>query len=138
MLEDERGPWRSSIRRQQIHGPIQITTAGPVGNQVAQPYHGSPAAALCVHLMDHYRFWSARHALLAPGSMGENLTLDGVLENEVCAGDVVQVGTAVLQVSGPRTPCANLARFLGRTDWVKQMSLRTGPAFTCAYLRRAF
>ncbi len=69
---------------------------------------------------------------LGPGGVGENLTLDGVLEGEVCAGDVIQIGTAVLQVSGPRTPCANLARFVGRADWVKQTVIMNRTGF---YLR---
>ena len=105
-----------------------MTPTGFAGDQVTQPYHGSPEAAVCAHLMNHYRFWNAQGMALNPGGVGENLTLDGVLESEVCAGDVVRVGTAVLQVSGPRTPCANLARFGGRPDWVKQtvQANRTG------------
>jgi MOSC domain-containing protein YiiM len=56
---------------------------------------------------------------LEPGYVGENLTLAGITENEVCAGDIVRVGTALIQVTGPRVPCANLARRIGRRDWVK-------------------
>ena len=86
-----------------------------------------------MHLLDHYRFWNTKYGIqLAPGSVGENFTLDGVLESEVCAGDIVEVGTARFQVSGPRTPCANLARHLGRPDWVKKTVLENRTGF---YLR---
>ncbi len=100
---------------------------------MTQPYHGGPGAAVCVHLLDHYRFWNAKLGLgMAPGSMGENLTLDAILEEDVCAGDIVSVGTATFQVSGPRTPCANLARHLGQADWVKRTVLENRTGF---YLR---
>ncbi|MCA9926433.1 MAG: MOSC domain-containing protein, partial [Anaerolineales bacterium] len=56
---------------------------------------------------------------LAAGSFGENLTLANIEEDEICAGDIVRTGTAVVQVTGPRIPCANLARRIGRPDWVK-------------------
>ena len=70
--------------------------------------------------MDHYHFWSAHYGLqLEAGSVGENFTLDGITEEEICAGDIIRVGSAVLQVAGPRVPCANLARRIGRADWVR-------------------
>jgi len=45
--------------------------------------------------------------------------LDGISENEINIGDTVQLGTALVQVSGPRVPCANQGRHVGRPDWVK-------------------
>lgn len=65
---------------------------------------------------------------LSAGNVGENGTLEGITEEEINAGDIVRLGTARLQVSGPRVPCANLARRIGRTDWVRLSILhnRTG------------
>lgn len=132
-LEDSRGRWQSSIRRTATSAPVEVTLEGLRGDRVTQPYHGSPGAAVCVHLLDHYRFWNAKFGLgLVPGGMGENLTLDGILESDVCAGDVIRVGTATFQVSGPRTPCANLARHIGHADWVKKTVLENRTGF---YLR---
>ena len=91
-----------------------------VGDRVTQPYHGGPNAALCVHLQDHYRFWNERYGVrLAAGSVGENFTVDQLTEDAVCVGDVVRCGTVLAQVSGPRVPCANQGRHVGRPDWVK-------------------
>jgi MOSC domain-containing protein YiiM len=119
-ITDERGTWRSSIYREPAHGPVQAQTGGLVGDKVTQPYHGGPDSAICVHLFDHYRFWNEHYGLdLKPGSVGENFTLDHITEDQVCAGDIVRVGTALVQVSGPRVPCANQARRIGRADWVK-------------------
>ena len=102
-------------------GPVAVNTDGLRGDRVTQTYHGGPDAAVCVHLLDHYRFWNMKYgAGLKAGAVGENFTLDGIPEDAVCAGDIVRLGTVLLQVSGPRVPCANLARHLGHPDWVRR------------------
>ena len=119
-IVDERGTWTSSIYRDRIEGAIEVSLQGLAGDKVAQPYHGGPGAAICVHLADHYAFWKREYGIYLPaGSMGENITLADLTEAEICAGDVVRLGTVVAQVSGPRVPCANLARRISRSDWVK-------------------
>src|SRR6266496_3601655 len=107
-ITDQRGTWTSSIYRDRVEGPVPLQQEGLAGDKAAQPYHGGPDAALCVHLLDHYGFWERQYGLkLPPGSVGENVTLDRISENEICVGDVVRVGSALVQVSGPRVPCAN-------------------------------
>ncbi len=70
--------------------------------------------------MDHYAFWNTRFGMdLKPGWVGENVTLKNITEDQICVGDQIRLGTALVQVSGPRVPCANLARRIGRPDWVK-------------------
>jgi len=119
-ITDEAGTWTSSILRDPVTGPVNVHTMGLEGDRVAQPYHGGPGAAICVHLMDHYRFWNREFGMnLRAGFVGENFTLESITEDLVCAGDIVQIGTARFQVSGPRVPCANLARRIGRQDWVR-------------------
>lgn len=119
-ITDSRGTWISSIYRDPVTGPIAVTGTGLAGDKVAQPYHGGPGAEICVHLLDHYRFWNERYGLsLKAGFVGENFTLDKITEDEVCVGDILRAGTSLVQVSGPRVPCANLARRIGRPDWVK-------------------
>ena len=118
-ITDDQGTWVSSILRSPVLGRIEVGARGLVGDAVAQPYHGSPDAAVCAHLLDHYLFWNAHLGMhLEPGMVGENVTLADITEDQVCAGDVIKVGTAILQVSGPRIPCANLARRIGRPDWI--------------------
>lgn len=119
-ITDDRGSWVSSIRRDRVTGPIRVDAAGLAGDRVTQPYHGGPGAAVCVHLSHHYDFWNRAYGMhLAPGSVGENVTLAGLTEDEVFVGDIVRVGSALVQVSGPRTPCANQARHIGRPDWLR-------------------
>ena len=120
VLHDERGEWVSSIQRERVDAPIEVLKGMLSGDKVTQPYHGGADAAICVHLCDHYRFWRESYGVdLKPGGVGENFVLDGITEDEIFAGDIVRVGTALLQVSGPRVPCANQARHVGRSDWIK-------------------
>lgn len=119
-ITDERGTWTSSIYRDPVSTPVQAQKGGLVGDKVTQPYHGGADADICVQLLDHYHFWQTHYGLaLQPGFVGENFTLAAIKEEQICAGDIVRVGTALVQVTGPRTPCANQARRIGRKDWVK-------------------
>jgi MOSC domain-containing protein YiiM len=128
-LHDAQGEWVSSIARDAVMGPVTVATRGLAGDQATQPYHGDPEKAVCFHSLAHYQYWNERLGLrLGPGSVGENLTLDGADESNVCVGDVFQIGSAQVQVDGPRTPCDTQARRVGRADWVALTlaSMRTG------------
>jgi MOSC domain-containing protein YiiM len=128
-LTDQQGSWRSSIFRDPVDGPVQLERRGLRGDRATQPFHGTPDQAVCGHFADHYRYWQAHYGMaLKPGDVGENWTLEDVTEDEVCVGDIYRVGTALVQVSGARTPCATQARRVGRPDWVKLTlrALRTG------------
>lgn len=75
--------------------------------------HGGSDKAVCAYPFDHYPYWEARLGrALAPAAFGENLTLEGALERQVCVGDVYRAGAAYLQVSQPRQPCDKLAAWL--------------------------
>jgi MOSC domain-containing protein YiiM len=119
-LRDERGEWLSSIVRKRAGGPVLLGAEGFEGDKVTQTYHGGPEAAACVHLADHYRFWREQYAVeLSHGHLGENVVLCGMTEDEVHAGDILRIGSALVQVSGPRVPCDTQGRRAGRSDWVK-------------------
>jgi MOSC domain-containing protein YiiM len=128
-LVDARGAWRSSIARDRVEGPAQLEIRGFVGDQVTQSYHGSPDLAVCIHAQHHYDFWNSTLDMrLQAGAVGENLTFDNWDDSAVCVGDVLQIGTARIQISAPRVPCENQARHIGRSDWVRRtiQELRTG------------
>ena len=125
LLRDARGTWRSSILRDPVRGPVAVETRGLAGDRATQTYHGDAEKAVCFHSLAHYQFWNEHYGMsLAPGGVGENLTLDGADESQVCVGDVFQIGSAQLQISSPRTPCETQARRMGRADWVA-LTLRT-------------
>lgn len=133
-ITDERGTWRSAIFRTPVSGEVRVTSRGLEGDRVADTkHHGTPDQAICCHPLEHYVFWNEVYGLtgedaLGPGGVGENWTLTGVDESDVCVGDVYAAGTARVQVGGPRVPCWKQERKLGLPGFHKRTmeSLRTG------------
>jgi MOSC domain-containing protein YiiM len=80
------------------------------GDQVANPeYHGGTDRVVCVYPFEHYAHWESLFGdRLSPAAFGENLTVTGMKEDQVCIGDVFQIGKAVLQVSQGRYPCSTI------------------------------
>ena len=104
----------SAIVKCRIDGPVAVTSLGLVGDEQADPrYHGGPEKAVYGYAAAHYPAWVAGHpehaAMFVAGGVGENLTIDGWVERELCVGDVHRIGTARLQVCQPRQPCYKFA-----------------------------
>jgi MOSC domain-containing protein YiiM len=80
------------------------------GDQVANPeYHGGSERVVCVYPYEHYAHWENVFGKpLTPSAFGENVTPIGMKEDQVCIGDVFQIGDAVLQVSQGRYPCSTI------------------------------
>jgi len=74
--------------------------------------HGGPDKAVLGYAAAHADVWASELGLAAMpgGGFGENLTIRGQTEADVCVGDVYEAGTAVLCVSQPRQPCWKLGR----------------------------
>lgn len=134
-LTDERGRWRSAIYRRAVSGPVELGLRGLAGDRVADTrHHGSPDQAVCCHPLAHYAFWNESYGLdgletaLGPGSVGENWTLSGAVEAEIFIGDVYRVGSATVQISGPRYPCSKQERKVGLPGFLKRTreTMRTG------------
>lgn len=107
---------RSAIHKTALEGRVRVGVLGVEGDaQADRENHGGPDQALCAYPLEHYAHWAARLPIRPrpPGSFGENLTLQGLLETEACIGDVLRVGSARLQISQPRIPCAKLPAHLG-------------------------
>lgn len=69
--------------------------------------HGGEQRAIMVYQLSSYRYWAnyLSRPDLVHGNFGENLTVDGLADNEVCIGDRFRIGTAVVEVSQPRDTC---------------------------------
>lgn len=117
-------PWTSAIWKDPVEGRVWAGREGLSGDaQVHRPSHGGPERALLIYPAEHYPKWRAEWGIrdLGPGGFGENLTVSGVDEHAVCVGDILQLGDVRLEVSGPREPCATLARRHRRPDLVDQV-----------------
>ena len=132
-------------------GAVHVGRLGLEGDSQADlAVHGGAEKAVYAYAAAHYPDWAAQFPKLAAsfhgGAMGENLTVTGMTEADICVGDVHAVGTALLQVCQPRQPCFKFALRHGNNRLPKAMvksghsgwyyrvlregSLKAGDAFT--------
>ncbi len=88
---------RRMVRRLNIDGDGQGDLAG----------HGGEHRAVFVYQIDSYRYWQAQlgRSDFSYGQFGENFTVDGLPDGEVCIGDRYRIGSAVFEVTQPRVTC---------------------------------
>ena len=72
--------------------------------------HGGEQRAVMVYQLESYRYWGnyLGRSDLVPGIFGENLTVEGLADAEVCIGDRFRIGSAIFEVSQPRDTCYRL------------------------------
>ena len=124
----------TGICKSPVSGHLHLGKLGFDGDGVGDLwYHGGPSKAVCVYSYDHYLYWENLLGTKLPiPAFGENLTVSGLQEDDICIGDIFYVGTAVVQVSQPRQPCNTLAARHGRNDMVQ---LVKDSGYTGFYLR---
>lgn len=111
----------SAIDKRPAPGPWRIGKMGlETDAQADRKHHGGVEKALHHYAYDHYAAWRAEigasPALDAPGAFGENLSTRGWIEEDVCVGDIIRFGGALLQVSQGRQPCFKLNLRFGQRD----------------------
>ncbi|TAK91304.1 MAG: MOSC domain-containing protein [Burkholderiaceae bacterium] len=132
LLIEEAGAMRrvpSGIKKQAVAGAITVGPLGLAGDgQADATVHGGPNKAVYAYPQEHYAFWQTQRAAalgreetLPPGMLGENLTLRGLVEEEVWVGDQLHIGNVILQVTEPRQPCYKFAARIGFPHAVKLM-----------------
>jgi len=129
---------RSGIFKEPVAGRVRVSALNLAGDEQADlTVHGGPSKAIYVYPSEHYEFWRKElpEMNLPWGMFGENLTTEGLLENQLNVGDRLCAGSVELMVTEPRLPCYKLGVKFGRDDIVKRFlrSRRTG--FYCAVLR---
>ena len=124
---------RSAIDKQSQHGQVVVSTLGLGGDEQGDlRVHGGVEKAIHHYPREHYAAWAAElgeHPLLMqPGAFGENFSSTGWTEHDVCLGDRIRAGTALLEVSQGRMPCWKLSDRFGVAELALrvQQSGRTG------------
>lgn len=122
----------TAIHKTSVSGPVVVAPLGLDGDEQADlSVHGGLEKAVYAYPAEHYAFWrEARRAAgvadidsqLGPGSMGENLTLNGLLESDVWVGDVLDFANCALRVEQPREPCFKFNAAMGFNTAVKAMA----------------
>jgi MOSC domain-containing protein YiiM len=129
-----RKPNRSGIDKRPVTGRVAVGELGLDGDvQVNRKYHGGEGQALYAYGQEDADFWAGElDRELPPGRFGENLRVSGIDLTGALLGERWQVGTTLLEVTAPRIPCANFARFWDEPQLVKRF---TAHGATGAYLR---
>jgi MOSC domain-containing protein YiiM len=120
------------IFRQPVACEVRVESFGLQGNEHAnKEIYGGLAKAVYAYPHEHYGFWQTVRAqarvslwneLLPFGSMGEDLTIRGLLETQVWVGDVLRFPGCALAVSEPRLPCSKVNAALGFAHAAKLMA----------------
>jgi MOSC domain-containing protein YiiM len=122
----------TAIHKQAVAGSLEVLPLGLQGDEQADvTVHGGLDKAVYAYPSEHYPLWqAARQAAglsdiddsLPWGSVGENLTLSGLLESEVWVGDVLRFTQCALRVTQPREPCFKFNAAMGFNTAAKTMA----------------
>lgn len=105
-------------------GPAHGDGSGAAGDVVGDSrHHGGADKALYAMARAELDWWQeSLGRSLRDGEFGENLTTEGIDVDDLEPGQQLRVGTAVLQVTIPRQPCATFARHMGVRHWVRRFT----------------
>ena len=127
------GAWKHPVdgpvmaRRLNIDGDGQGDLAG----------HGGEQRAVLVYQAGSYRHWQQHLGRddLGPGAFGENLTVGGLADDEVCIGDRYRIGAAEFEVTQPRVTCYRVGLRLGEPELPALLVSHHRPGFYMRVLR---
>lgn len=121
----------SAIGKTAVSGPIEVTVLGLAGDEQADlSVHGGLSKAVYAFPSEHLPWWQAQRMAqgatmfeetLAPGYLGENLSLHGLLEQDLFIGDHLDFGNVVFRVTQPREPCGKFNAVMGYALAAKDM-----------------
>jgi ferredoxin-NADP reductase/MOSC domain-containing protein YiiM/ferredoxin len=114
-------PGRVMVRRLNIDGDGQ----GDLGG------HGGVNRAVMVYQTDSYRYWDRELGRdnLSYGQFGENFTVDGLADAEVCIGDHFRIGAALLEISQPRVTCYRVGIRMDEPQMAMKLVAHHRPGF---------
>jgi ferredoxin-NADP reductase/MOSC domain-containing protein YiiM/ferredoxin len=114
-------PGRLIVRKLNIEGDGQGDLAG----------HGGVNRAVMVYQLDSYRYWERelKRTNFSYGQFGENFTVDGLPDVEVCIGDCYRIGTALFEVSQPRVTCYRVGIRMDEPQMAAMMAAHHRPGF---------
>lgn len=132
----------TGIDKRPVDGALEASPPGPKGSSGSGiagdaigdwSAHGGDHQAVYGYAREDLDWWQAELGVdLHNGQFGENLTTQGIDHTNARVGEQWRVGTALLEVTGPRIPCRTFAEFLGQRGWVKRFTQVNRPG---AYFR---
>lgn len=124
----------TAIDKRPVDGPVRVGRYGVRGDvQADRKHHGGLDKALYAIDQAEADHWAAALGQdVPPGHFGENLRIAGLRVDDALLGERWRIGEVEVEVTGPRTPCATFARWVGQDGWVRRYTDRGRPG---AYLR---
>jgi MOSC domain-containing protein YiiM len=113
----------TGIFKEPIDRRVMLKTLNLEGDRQADlTVHGGPDKAVYAYAVEHYEYWRKVFPTikLPNGMFGENFTTENLMEEEVCIGDVFQIGLSRVVATQPRMPCYKLGVKFGRMDVLKK------------------
>ncbi|TMS00239.1 MOSC domain-containing protein [Nonomuraea basaltis] len=125
---------RTAIDKRAVTHRVGVLANGLAGDERAdRESHGSPDHAVYSYAREDYDWWEGELGReLRDGRFGENLTTSGLDVNGAMIGERWRVGGAVLEVTGPRTPCVVFRNWMDEPGWLKRFTDAARPG---AYLK---
>ncbi|MEV4356945.1 MOSC domain-containing protein [Nonomuraea sp. NPDC049625] len=125
---------RTAIDKRAVTHRVAVLANGLAGDERAdKKHHGSPDQAVYSYARSDYDWWEGELGReLRNGQFGENLTTSGLDVTGAVIGERWRVGSALLEVSGPRIPCVVFRNWMDEPGWVKRFTAAGRPG---AYLR---
>ncbi len=126
---------QTGIFKYPVENDIHLTQFEVKGDHVVdKKVHGGIDKACYLYSRDHYDYWKRLYPDLEWnwGMFGENITVEGLNEKDVCIGDVFEIGEAHVQVSQPRQPCFKLGIRFGNQKILKDF---IASGFSGVYVR---
>ncbi len=126
---------RTGIWKTPVAGPVTVRTLNVDGDgQGDLGGHGGPNRAVLVYQVESYEHWRRhlRRDDLTPGIFGENFTVEGLADDQVCVGDRFRIGQALFEVTQPRVTCYRVGLRLGEPTLPSLLVAHSRPGF---YLR---
>ena len=102
---------KTAFFKRPVQEPLQVSFLTIIGDEQADPrFHGGETKAVYAYDIAHYDQWKKilPRDDWQPGMFGENLTSEGLQDNEVKVGNIYKIGTTKLQAMEPRFPCMKL------------------------------
>jgi ferredoxin-NADP reductase/MOSC domain-containing protein YiiM len=133
-------PWRdktvfTGIWKSPVEGPVMVRRLNIDGDgQGDLAGHGGEQRAVMVYQTESYDFWKTYldRDDLGPGHFGENFTVTGLADAEVCIGDRYRIGDAEFEVTQPRVTCFRIGLRLNEPEMPNLLVAQHRPGF---YLR---
>lgn len=119
---------RTSIWKSPVEGRVRVGRENIAGDEQSDlTVHGGKDKAVYVYPSEHYAYWREQlpDMELPWGAFGENLTTEGLLEDDVMIGDRLRAGSAEFVVTQPRLPCFKLGIRFGSERMIARF-LRSG------------